>query len=407
VGCPAAYSHGGADDVLLFIGSVLSERCSVSLGFCGVLGGLGGDLDLGGELAHELVLLGIGLESSMSVLGGGIDELDVKLLGLPGLGAGEEGLADNKRSLAGSHNTTLDEEVVLVDNTVMGEATDGGDVLVDGISVAHGVVGASVDGTGSDAVDLLMDLGTGMVTLLSTTSNSPLDCGWMPRSDTGDLTETSMRLTVKSRATESLDGSGHTFTAGNSDDVNDLVLLEDVTNLELLLEAAPREVDLVGDGATVDLDLHDVSLVLTHLQLADLSGAENAHNRAVLFDALEVTGNRVLVTFGLLVFVSVLGEGLLLGVHPVLVHSPLDSDIEVLGPDGGESAEAAGCLNVTDDTDDLHGRALNDGASVHDILLDHLLSFTTFLVLDDVGHTGLVAHEGGKVALGGGDIAGE
>merc|ERR1712160_194442 len=215
----------------------------------------------------------------------------------------------------------------------MGEATDGGDVLVDGISVAHGVVGASVDGTGSNAVDLLMDLGTGMVTLLSTTSNSPLDCGWMPRSNTGDLTETSMRLTVKSRATESLDGSGHTFTAGNSDDVNDLVLLEDVTNLEL----------------------HDVSLVLTHLQLADLSGAENAHNRAVLFDALEVTGNRVLVTFGLLVFVSVLGEGLLLGVHPVLVHSPLDSDIEVLGPDGGESAEAAGCLNVTDDTDDLHG----------------------------------------------------
>merc|ERR1740139_1732735 len=104
---------------------------------------------------------------------------------------------------------------------------------------------------------------------LSTTSNSPLDCGWMPRSNTGDLTETSMRLTVKSRATESLDGSGHTFTAGNSDDVNDLVLLEDVTNLELLLEAAPREVDLVGDGSTVDLDLHDVSLVLTHLQLAD------------------------------------------------------------------------------------------------------------------------------------------
>merc|ERR1719469_1608710 len=61
------------------------------------------------------------------------------------------------------------------------DATDGGDVLVDGISVAHGVVGASVDGTGSNAVDLLMDLGTGMVTLLSTTSNSPLDCGWMPR----------------------------------------------------------------------------------------------------------------------------------------------------------------------------------------------------------------------------------
>jgi len=373
---------------------------------CG-LGGLGGDLDLGGELAHELILLGIGLESSVSVLGGSVNELDVELLGLPGLGAGEEGLADDNRSLAGSHNTTLDEEVVFVDDTVVGEATDGGDVLVDGISVAHGVVGASVDGTGSDAVDLLVDLGTRVVTLLTTTSNGPLDRRWMPGSDTGDLAETSMRLTVKSRATESLDGSSHTLTAGNTDGVNDLVLLEDVTDLELLLEAAPGEVDLVNDVATVDLDLHNVSLVLTHLQLADLGGAENAHNRAVLLDTLEVTGDRVFVFRTLLVLVSVLGEGLLLGVHPVLVHSPLDGNIEVLGPDGRESAEATGSLNVTDDTNNLHGRAFDDGAGMHDILLNHLLAFTTFLILDDVGHTSLVAHEGGKVALAGGVVAGE
>jgi len=124
------------------------------------LGLLGGDLDLGGKLSHEFILFGIGLESSVSVLGGGVDEFDVELLGHPGLDAREESLADNNRSLTGSHNATLDEEVVFVDNTVVGEATDGGDVLVNGISVAHGVVGASVDGTGTNAVDLLMDVGT-------------------------------------------------------------------------------------------------------------------------------------------------------------------------------------------------------------------------------------------------------
>jgi len=184
----------------------------------------------------------------VSVLGGGIDEFDIEDFGLPGLGAGEESLADDDGALAGSHDSTLDEEVIFVDNTVVGEATDGGDVLVDGISVAHGVVGASVDGTGSDTVDLLVDVGSGMVTLLSTTGDSPLDCGRMPRSNTGDLAETSMGLTVKSRAAESLDGAGHTFTAGNSDGVNDLVLLEDVSDLELLFEGAPGEVDLVGDS---------------------------------------------------------------------------------------------------------------------------------------------------------------
>ena len=343
----------------------------------------------------------------MSVLGGGIDEFDIEDFGLPGLGAGEESLADDDGALAGSHDSTLDEEVIFVDNTVVGEATDGGDVLVDGISVAHGVVGASVDGTGSDTVDLLVDVGSGMVTLLSTTGDSPLDCGRMPRSNTGDLAETSMGLTVKSRAAESLDGAGHTFTAGNSDGANDLVLLEDVSDLELLFEGAPGEVDLVGTVATVNLDLHNVSLVLTELQLADLGSAKNTHDSAVFLDALEVAGDGVLVGFVHLVLVSVLGEGLLFGVHPVLVHSPLDSNVEVLGPDGGESAEATGGLDVTDDTDNLHGGALNNGASVDDVLLDHLLSFTSLLELDNVGHTGLVSHEGGKVALGASDVTGE
>jgi hypothetical protein len=343
----------------------------------------------------------------MSVLGSSVDELNLKFLGLPRLSAREESLADCDWSLASSHDTTLDEEEIFVDTTVMGEATNGSDVLVDGIGLAHSVVSDTMDGTGSDSVDLLVDLGSGMVTLLTTAGDRPLDGRRMPGSNTSDLTETSMRLTVKSGATESLDGTSHTFTAGNTDGVDNFVHVENVTNLEFLLELVVAEVDLIRNGASVNLNFEDVGLALTETEFADLSGSENTHGCAVFLDASEIAVDGGFVLGIELMLFGVLGESLLLGVHPVLVHASLDSLVEVGSPDGRERAEATGGLDVADESDNLHGWALNDGATVHNILLDHFLSFTTLLVLDDVSHAGLVTNKGGKVARAGGVIAGE
>lgn len=229
----------------------------------------------------------------------------------------------------------------------------------------------------------------------------------MPGSNTGDLTETSMRLTDESRDTESLDDTSHTLTAGNTDSVNALGHLEDFTDANLLFELGAGPVDLLGNGTTVNLDLHDVSLVLAEGELADLSGAKDANNSSVLLDSVEITGEVSLGRLVLVLAVNVLGEGLLLGVHPVLVESALDVVVEVLGPDGGEGTESAGGLNVTNKSNDFHGGALNDGDGVDNILLDGLLTLTLLLVLDDVGHAGLVADEGGKVNGLRGVISGE
>ena len=229
----------------------------------------------------------------------------------------------------------------------------------------------------------------------------------MPGSNTGDLTETSMRLTDESRDTESLDDTSHTLTAGNTDSVNALGHLEDFADANLLFELGVGPVDLLGNGTTVNLDLHDVSLVLAEGELADLSGAKDANNSSVLLDSVEITGEVSLGRLVLVLAVNILGEGLLLGVHPVLVESALDVVVEVLGPDGGEGTESAGGLNVTNKSNDLHGGALNDGDGVDNILLDGLLTLTLLLVLDDVGHAGLVADEGGKVNGLRGVISGE
>jgi len=362
---------------------------------------------LGGKRSENLILLGGSLEATVTVLGGGINELDIDLLGLPGLDGREDGLSESDSSLAGSHDTTLNEDEIFVDLTVMGEATERGDVLGNGISLSGGVVLDTSDGTSSNSVDLVVDLSSGVITELTTSGDRPLDGGWMPGTDTGDLSETSMRLTGKSGDTESLDDTGHTLTAGNTNGINALGLLEDLADANLLLEFLDSEGGLLGDGTAVNLDFHDVGLVLSERKLADLGGADDTDSGGVFVDTGEIAGVMLLGVLILVLLLSVLGEGLLLGVHPVLVESALHIGVHVLGEDGAQGTGATGGLNVSNESDDLHRRALNDGDGVDNILLDGLLTLASFLVLDDVSHTGLVTNESGEMNGLGGVVTGE
>lgn len=197
------------------------------------------------------------------------------------------------------------------------------------------------------------------------------------------------------------------MTPGNANGVAAVVVLEDLADLDFLLELAVSEVDLLGAITTVDLDFHNVSLVLAELQLADLGSNENADDRAVLLDALKVTldGAGALGVF--LEPIGVLAESLLLGVGPVSVEAALHISVKVLSPDGVELADATWGFDVTDETDNLDGWALDNGGGKDDVLLDDLLTVTALVVLDDVGHTGLVTNEGSQVASLGSIVSGE
>ena len=80
----------------------------------------------------------------------------------------------------------------------MDETTNGVDALVGDVNLGRTVVlhELAIDGVvaGADAVDLLVDLGTVMVTLLTGTRNREGDARRMPGSDTGDLAETLVSL---------------------------------------------------------------------------------------------------------------------------------------------------------------------------------------------------------------------
>ena len=183
-----------------------------------------------------------------------------------------------------------------------------------------------------------------MVTHLTGTGNSPLDVGRMPGTDTGDLAETLVGLARQLLGAPTSGDTGEAVALGDGDNVDHLVLLEDGVDRDGLLEEAVAELDLVGDGATVDLDLHEVGLLLLEGRLADLGVRQDADDAAVLLDALELAGDRGAAVLGVLL--GVLGEGLLLGLVPVLVEAALDLVAEMLSPDGGKGAQATGSLDV-------------------------------------------------------------
>jgi hypothetical protein len=236
-----------------------------------------------------------------------------------------------------------------------------------------------------------------VVAELTSTGDGPLNGSGMPSTDTTDLAETSVGLAGEAGNTESLDDALGSLTTGHTNSVDHFVLLEDLADGNFTLELLEGPVDLLGNGATVDLDLEEVSLALSEVELGKLSAGENSDNSAVLLDSLKVALNALLALGILLIALSVVSEGLLLGVLPVLVEAASELVRQVLGVDGGEGAETAGSLNVTNETDDLERGALNDGDGLDDVLLEDLLTLAAFVMTGDVGHASLVAHEGGKV----------
>jgi hypothetical protein len=113
----------------------------------------------------------------MSKLTTGIDEFDIdRLEMLPG-GMVHHALSKNERTLLHSHTSSLEHDPILIDLTVMNESSHGCDSLLG--KVGSGTARSSIVLL-SDAVYLLVHLGTVEVSVLTSTWNSGTDTSRMP-----------------------------------------------------------------------------------------------------------------------------------------------------------------------------------------------------------------------------------
>merc|ERR1712072_110259 len=147
-----------------------------------------------------------------------------------------------------------------------------------------------------------------MVTVLTSTGHRVFDTARVPRTNTGDLTETLVGLAGELGNTPTGDHTLVTLTLGDGDGVDHLVLLEHAVDGDGLLEESLTEGDLVGHAATVHLDLADVGLLLAEVHLADLGVADETEDGAVLVELLLLS----LDAGALGVLLGVTGERLLL-----------------------------------------------------------------------------------------------
>jgi len=349
------------------------------------------------EWSHKLSFFFDGLESTVTELGGGIDRFEIDFLQIFSFVVGQQRFPQNNWSLSDAHARSLDHDEIVLDFTVVREASDWIDGFLGQIGLGGTVVKVSFTVLGlvasAQSVDLFVDLNSVVVTFLTASGNGVGNSRWMPRTNTGDLSETSMRFSGKFLGAPSAGYTLSSVTLSDTDAVGVVVVGEDFVDWDLLFEETLGEVDLGSGVATVDLELDDVSFLLLEWDEFHLGVGNKSDNLAVLFDLVDCS---FLARFSFGPFLLVLSESQFLGFSPVLVESPFSFIRNVLSPDGLEGSEASWGLDVSDNTDADHWWGIDDGDWLDDLLLVELMALSSDFS-HNVGHTGLVTDESGQV----------
>lgn len=288
----------------------------------------------------------------------------------------------------------------------MGEASHRSDVLFSDISLSGSVVLGSTSFSLSDSVDLFVEFGSVEITFLTSSGNSPGNSRGMPSSDTSDLSVTSVRFLLQVSNTPSLDNTSETLTLGNTNNVDEFVLVEDLINSDFFFEKSVSEVNLISNSfSTVDLDFKDVVLLLSEVfKEVHLSVTDGSDNGTVFGESVELNFD----SFGVLaVFSLIVGESLfVLGAHPVFIESSKSSLVQMVGPDGTQSSESSWSFDVSNQTDNFKWWGLKDSDGF-DFLFLIELGLGSVDISQNVSHTGFESSESGEVTWLGSIISGE
>jgi len=349
------------------------------------------------EWSHKLSFFFDGLESTVTELGGGIDGFQVDLFQILSFVVGQQWFSENDWSLSDTHAGSLDHDKVVLDFTVVWEASDWIDGFFSQIGFGGTVVHVDLAVFGlvasTQSVDLLVDFNSVVVTFLTASSNGVTDSRWMPSTNTSDLSETSVCFSGKFLGTPSAGYTLSSVTLSDTNAIGVVVGFEDGSDSDLLFKETFGEVNFGGGVTSVNLEFDDVSFLLFEWKHFHLGVGDESNNLAVLFDLVQSTFLR---RFRFSPFLLVFSESQFLGFSPVFVESSFALVGDVFSPDGFEGSESSWGFDVSDNTNANHWWAIDDGTWLDDFFLVEFVALSGDFS-DDVGHTGFVSDETGQV----------
>jgi len=349
------------------------------------------------EWSHKLSFFFDGLESTVTEFGGGIDGFQVDLFQIFSFVVGQQWFSENDWSLSDTHAGSLDHDKVVLDFTVVWEASDWIDGFFSQIGFGGTVVHVdlAVFGlvAGAQSVDLFVDFHSVVVTFLTASGNGVGNSRWMPGTNTSDLSETSVCLSGKFLGTPSAGYTLSSMTLSDTNAIGVVVGFEDGSDSDLLFKETFGEVNFGGGVTSVNLEFDDVSFLLFEWKHLHLGVGDESNNLAVLFDLVQ---SSLLGRFRFSPFLLVFSESQFLGFSPVLVESSFALVGDVFSPDGFEGSESSWGFDVSDDTNANHWWAIDDGTWLDDFFLVELVALSGNFS-NDVGHTGFVSDETGQV----------
>lgn len=105
------------------------------------------------------------------------------------------------------------------------------------------------------------------------------------------------------------------FSLGNTNTIDHFILGEDRLHGHLLFEMFTSKFDFVGNGSAIQLDFHDMGLLLALSKELLLGVANNTDNRAVFLDLVKILFDFLFAKF-IFPFLAGLSKGLLFRLRP-------------------------------------------------------------------------------------------
>merc|ERR1739838_1286833 len=144
-----------------------------------------------------------------------------------------------------------------------------------------------------------------------------------------------------------------TVTLGSTNNIDHLVLAEDITDRYLLLQVLHSPIYFLSNSTTIDLNVEDISLLLTLSQHFLLSMDNNPDGCAVTLHPGNISADGQLTKT----------------ILPFLVEAPSGLFSKMLCIDGPQTSGAMRSLNVATDTNNNNWGGLQDGDCLQNFLL--------------------------------------